>query len=186
MNPIQEHRPDEWRLYEPLHGTRMLELGGKWCSQTRSTYKAVFLELGFEHVSVDWNGEHGALRLDLQTPLWHDLGVFDMVCNMGTTEHVSAQAGVWKNIHMMTKPHGVYVGQTPYHDGKSWWWHGEWYPTEQWYEDFAAKNHWVIERMYRDREPPNENLYVRMRKQDHVTYTDPDYTKIKRNIRRPR
>ena len=32
MNPIEEHRPDEWRLYEPLIGTTMLELGGKWCS----------------------------------------------------------------------------------------------------------------------------------------------------------
>ena len=52
--------------------------------------------------------------------------------------------------------------------------------------DFSEKNGWTIERMYRDREPPNENLYVRMRKTDHGAYTHPNYALIKRNIRRPR
>ena len=115
MNPIQEHRPDEWRLYEPLIGTTMLELGGKWCSQANVAYKAVFGAMGIEHVSVDWNGEHGALRLDLRRPQWDVLGEakWEMLSNMGTTEHVSSQAGVWENIHMLVKPGGVYVGQTP-------------------------------------------------------------------------
>jgi hypothetical protein len=162
----------------------MLELGGKF--NNPHTYKAYFEMLGFEHVSIDWNGEHGALVRDLRKPLWEELGQFDMVSNMGTTEHVSKQRGVWQNIHMMTAVGGVYVGQTPYHDGQSWWWHGEHYPTEEWYLDFADLNGWEVERLYRGKEPPNENLYCRMVKLRDCEYSDPDYGLIHRNQRKPR
>ena len=178
------NRPDEWQLYQPLVGTRMLELGGK--INAPFTYKAYFEALGFEHISIDWNGEHGALKRDLRQPLWDEFGQFRMISNMGTTEHVDGQTGVWENIHMMTELCGVYVGQTPYHDGKSWWWHGDWYPTEQFFTEFAKLNGWEIERMYRDRQPPNENLYVRMRKLADRQFTMPDLKLIKRNNRRSR
>lgn len=183
MNPFH-NRPDEWELYEPLQGSRMLELGGKF--NRPHTYKAWFESLGFEHVSVDWNGEHGALRRDLRKPLWDDLGQFDMVSNMGTTEHVSDQVGVWQNIHNMTKVGGVYVGQTPYHDGKSWWWHGEWYPTEAFFIDFAERNGWEIERLYSGREKPNENLYCRMVRTLDAEFDGIDESLIVHNIRMPR
>lgn len=184
MNPIEQHRPDEWAIYQPLIGTRMLELGGKWCSQASTTYKSVFEALGYEHVSVDWNGQHGALIRDLRKPL--DLGQFDMVTNFGTTEHVSNQEGVWRNIHNACRVGGVYVGQTPYHDGRNWWWHGEWYPTEGFFESFAELNGWRIERMYTDRPEPNKNLYVRMVKQQDCEFIMPDLSLIKKNARRPR
>ena len=178
------NRPDELELYEPLIGDTMLELGGK--INAPFTYKAYFEARGFRHVSIDWNGQHGALVKDLRKPLWDELGAFDMVSNMGTTEHVSNQAAVWENIHYLTKVGGVYVGQTPYHDGKSWWWHGEHYPTEAFFESFVETNGWQIERMYRDRQPPFENLYVRMRKFADRSFTMPDLPLIKRNQRRPR
>ena len=184
MNPFH-NRPLEWELYQPLHGGRMLELGGKINGSL--TYKAWFESLGFEHVSVDWNGEHGALVRDLREPLWDELGQFDMVCNMGTTEHVDNQAGVWRNIHMMTKPGGVYVGQTPYYDGGSWWWHGHHYPTEDWYFDFADKNGWKVTRLYQGHPKPHENLYCRMHKtRDCAEYIDPNYKLIHRNQIKPR
>ena len=178
------NRPDEWALYQPLIGKRMLELGGK--INAPFTYKKYFEALGFEHISIDWNGEHGALKRDLRNPLWPEFGSFDMLANMGTTEHVNNQRSVWENIHHLTKPGGVYVGQTPYHDGKSWWWHGEWYPTEAFFESFADLNSWDIERMYIDRDIPNQNLYVRMRKIDAGVFTMPSMELIKRNNRRPR
>jgi len=178
------NRPDEWQLYSPLVGKRMLELGGK--INAPFTYKAYFEAIGFEHISIDWNGDHGALIRDLQKPLFQELGQFDMVSNMGTTEHVSDQAGVWANIHNLTKEGGVYVGQTPYHDGKSWWWHGDWYPTEDFFKSFAELNNWDIERMYIDREVPNQNLYVRMIKEEDAPFAMPDLSLIKRNHRRPR
>lgn len=186
MNPIALHRPDEWSIYEPLHGDSMLELGAKWCSQADVTYKKVFEALGYRHVSVDWNAKHGALNRDLRKPLWAELGQFDMVTNMGCTEHVDGQAGVWENIHRMTKVGGVYVGQTPYHDGKSWWWHGTWYPTEDFFTTFALYNDWYLERMYVDRDIPNQNLYVRMTKKSEADFKMPPLEFIKRNERRPR
>lgn len=185
MNPIEEHRPDEWELYCPLHGTRMLELGGKWCSQAGVTYKSVFESLGFEHVSIDWNGQHGALKRDLRQPLWEEFEPFHTVSNIGTTEHVSDQAGVWANIHNLTTVGGVYVHLTPYPDGKSWWWHGEHYPTEKFLEEFAALNGWRIERLYKGREEPFCNLMCRMRKEEDFDFRMP-HGNIKRNQRRPR
>ena len=185
MNPIEQHRPDEWALYQPLRGTRMLELGGKWCSQASATYKSVFEALGFEHISVDWNGQHGALRLDLREPQWEDLGEFDMVTNFGTTEHVDDQSGVWANIHYCTAQGGYYVGQTPYADGRNWWWHGQHYVTEKFYEDFAAMNGWKIERLYVGREEPYRNLYCRMQKLESAAFHMPQGG-IKINQRRSR
>lgn len=186
MNPIAQHRPDEWELYEPLEGDSMLELGAKWVSQADVTYKSVFEALGVRHVSVDWNAKHGALNRDLRKPLWDELGQFDMVTNMGCTEHVSNQERVWENVHHLTKVGGVYVGQTPYHDGKSWWWHAEWYPTEDFFTTFALYNGWEIERMYKSRQVPHENLYCRMRKVEDKPFKMPPLEFIKRNVRRPR
>jgi SAM-dependent methyltransferase len=109
-----------------------------------------------------------------------------MLSNMGTTEHVDGQAGVWENIHRLVRPGGVYVGQTPYHDGRSWWWHGDWYPTEGFFESFAELNGWTIERLYRGREVPHQNLYCRMTKGDETPFAMPDESLIKRNQIRPR
>lgn len=184
MDPFH-NRPDEWELYEPLVGTRMLELGGK--INAPYTYKAFFQSLGFEHISIDWNGEHGALKRDLRKPLWgYELHQFDMLSNMGTTEHVDNQAGVWENIHRLVRPGGVYVGQTPYHDGLSWWWHGDHYPTEGFFESFAALNGWAIERLYRGKPRPHENLYCRMVKGEETPFVMPELSLIKRNVRRRR
>ena len=78
----------------------MLELGNKR-NTPRHIYKAFFEARGFRHVSVDINGSDGALRKDLTEPL--GLGTFDMVSNIGTTEHVSegdyaGQVACWRNI----------------------------------------------------------------------------------------
>ena len=87
---------------------------------------------------------------------------------------------------MLTKVGGVYVGQCPYYDGKSWWWHGNYYPTEAFYESFADLNGWVIERMDTDLPEPNKNLYVRMRKLTDGAFAMPDESLIVFNKMRPR
>ena len=66
LNPFH-NRPDEWALYQPLIGDSMLEFGGKVNGEA-GTYKAFFEKLGYRHVSLDWNGEHGALKRDLRQP----------------------------------------------------------------------------------------------------------------------
>jgi SAM-dependent methyltransferase len=163
-------RPDEWNYFVPLVGDSMLELGDKinpaWTGEHK-TYKAHFESIGFRHVSIDWNGNNGAIARDLRTPLWDEFGQFSMVTNIGTTEHVEgagAQRAVWENIWRMTKPGGVIVSVTPYPDGLNWWWHGTHYPTKAFFRAFSLSNLCVIERMGDDLSAPNKNLYVRIRK----------------------
>jgi SAM-dependent methyltransferase len=181
-------RLDEWRILDPLIGDSMLELGNK--KNGEATYKKYFEALGFRHVSVDWNGEDGALKRDLRKPLWEELGQFDMLTNIGTSEHVGTTAAeqgrCWENIHYLVKRGGIYCGLTPYPDGRNWWWHGTFYPTTQFFESFSRENGWLIERMYKDRLEPFCNLYVRMKKVADLEFTTPDLTLIKRNLIQPR
>ena len=179
-------RPDEWEYYLPLIGDTMFELGGKFNKSVGKSYKSHFEALGYRHISVDWDGQYGAINRDLRKPLWDEFGQFDMVCNIGTTEHVSKQFMVWKNIHQLTKKGGILVSVTPYHDGKSWWWHGEWYPTEEFFESFAELNGWEIERIGTDLPEPHKNLYVRLKKFDEREFVMPDLSLIVENKRRPR
>ena len=190
INPV---RIDEYAYYLPLIGDTMFECGGKQNPHVvpgqQTTYKSWFEPMGYRHVSVDWDGRFGALNRDLRQPQWPEFGQFDMVCDIGTAEHVTgdnAQRGFWENIHYLTKVGGVYVGQHPEPCDKSWWWHGTHYPTEQFYEWFAELNGWEIERMGFDLPRPNRNLYVRMRKNEAKVFTMPDESLIYHNRIRPR
>jgi len=151
--------PDCWELLQPLDGVQtMLELGNK--RNPDGVWKAACQSLGIAHTSVDWNGLDGALKLDLRKPL--NLGRFDMVTNFGTSEHVSEQEPCWRNMHEAVRVGGWLLGLTPYPG--DWSWHGEWYPTREFYESFAALNCYEIERLYVNREPPRRNWYFRLRK----------------------
>lgn len=176
MNPIPE---DEQKVIWPLVGDTMLELGNK--KNPNGVYKTYFESIGFKHVSVDWNGEDGALKLDLRQPL--DLGQFDMVSNIGTTEHVSEQFPVWKNIHDACKVGGVICSVTPLEG--DWWWHGEWYPRPEFFEEFA-KNGYEIEYLDIGREHPNRNLCARLKKTKESTFFMPPAETIFFNKVRPR
>jgi hypothetical protein len=151
------NRQKEWQLYQPLIGSSMLELGDKVNGDL--TYKAFFESKGFRHVSVDTNGNHGALPLDLRYPL--KLGTFDMVTNIGTTEHVSPdawhrQAQCWQNIAEAMHVGSVFVSVTP--SPKAWPWHGWWYPTQAFYKAFAAENGMRLQRLY-ERVPVGPSLF---------------------------
>ena len=174
MNPV---RPDEYAYYLPLVGDSMFECGGK-VNGKLGTYKKWFENLGFRHVSVDFDPRWADFTDDLSKPLWLKFGKFDMVCDIGTAEHVEHQKGFWENVHHLTKVGGVYVGQHPEPGGKSWWWHGIHYMTEAFYESFAALNGWTIERMGYDLPHPNRNLYVRMRRVEDKPFTMPDESLI--------
>ena len=177
INPFGEHRKVEWELYSPLVGRSMLELGNK--KNRELTYKRFFEALGYRHVSVDWNGQDGALKMDLRKPL--NLGTFDMVSNIGTTEHVSDQAGVWRNIAEAMHLGSVLVSHTPLPG--DWWWHGEWYPTEGWYRAFAEANGMDLERLYTCREPPLRVIHARMVRVKDVPFVMPDEPMFHNKIR---
>jgi SAM-dependent methyltransferase len=179
VNPIPEYC--HHFLY-PLIGSRMLELGNKKTGDV--SYKSYFESIGFEHVSVDWNGEDGALRLDMRQPLpnWEP---FDMVTNFGCTEHVEVQVPIWESIHRLCKVGGVYIGMCP--SPGDWWWHGTWYPSQAFYTQYAERNGYEIEHMAIGREHPNRNVDVRMVKVSGVRrFTMPDAETLFCNEMRPR
>lgn len=135
-NPIPEYLH---KYYYPIIGKTMLELGNKKSGNV--TYKQYFERKNINHTSIDWNGKDGALKLDLRNPI--DLGQFDMVTNIGTTEHVSTQHQVWENLHNFVKVGGVLVSHGPLEG--DWWWHGEWYVRESFYEALADNGYEIQE-----------------------------------------
>ena len=162
------NRQLEWELYSPLVCTTMLELGNK--KNKELTYKAFFTSLGFAHTSVDWNGQDGALRRDLREPL--NLGTFDMVTNIGTTEHVDGQFGVWKNVCEAMHVGSVLVSGTP--KPGDWRWHGTWYPETQFFEALAFLNGLEVERLYIAGEAPRRNVMARLRRIADMSFVMPD------------
>lgn len=162
------------RILYPLVGTRMLELGRKKTDGV--TYKSYFESIGIDHTSIDWSGGFGSLALDLREPL--DFEPFDMVTNFGTTEHVSDQEAVWKNIHNMVKVGGVYCGITPLEG--DWKGHGDYYPRIEFFEKFA-ENGYHIDYLDIGREAPHRNIDVRMTKVEGKPFIMPPAETIYRN-----
>jgi len=148
LGPFEE-RPEEWEVFAPLVGSSMLELGNKRTKD--KVYKEFFESRGFRHVSVDTNGLDGALNLDLTKPL--NLGKFDMVSNIGTSEHVSeksyaGQVQCWRNIVEAMHGSSVLVCGTP--APGSWRHHGVWYPEPLFYEELARLNKMRVEKLFVD------------------------------------
>ena len=162
------NRPAELELYQPLIGDSMLELGGK--INAPYTYKAFFEKCGFRHVSVDWNGQHGALSLDLRKPL--GLGTFDMVSNIGTSEHVDQQEPCWRNILEAMHIGSVLVSTTP--KPGQWKWHGIHYPERDFFVNLASLNGLQIERLYENGTDPRRMLFFRAVKVEDVPFQMPE------------
>jgi SAM-dependent methyltransferase len=158
-NPV---RPEEWELLEHallslrpdrnFAGLRMLELGNKLNTRCGPgggdtiTYKSFFTKLGVSHTSIDTNGKDGALAVDLRKCLRTELTArdfnrvqFDVVTNIGTTEHVEGnQEQVWRNVWEAVRPGGWLLSITP--APGDWWWHGSYYPQPEFYEAFLQLN----------------------------------------------
>ena len=160
----------------PLVGSSMLELGNK--RKGDFIYKKFFENAGFRHVSVDTNGLDGALPLDLRKPL--NLGTFDMVTNIGTTEHVSednfaGQVVCWWNICTAMHVGSVLASITPAKG--SYPNHGTWYPLPAFFEELAEKNGMELERVYEDEhgiDRVNNLLYARLRRVADVPFVMPN------------
>ena len=162
----------EQKLLNPLVGDSMLELGNKVKGPTM-VYKDIFERLGFRHVSVDMNGKNGALPLDLRKPL--NLGTFDMVTNIGTSEHVSencydGQVACWRNIVEAMHLESVMVSVGPLKGATKWLRHGRWYPQPAFFHELAALNGLEAERVYAD----GNQVYARLKKTEDVEFQMPD------------
>jgi hypothetical protein len=114
----------------------MCELGNQWMFLDpvegvpyRSSAKPFFQSLGVTHVSLDKNGKDGAISVDLGkvygTSTGAPIGVFDVVTDFGTAEHVDDFATCLINIHNLCRVGGVMLHSLP-HTGH-WPGHGKHY-----------------------------------------------------------
>ena len=103
-------------------GKNMLELGDQVMRGSKKpkekTGKEYFENRGFSHTSIDMNKKHGALNMDLSKPIINPcwLNYFDIITNLGTTEHVEPQSGQYdcfKNIHDFLKVGGIAIHIVP-------------------------------------------------------------------------
>lgn len=104
-----------------VSGLRMLELGDQLITDpniVEKTGKDYFTKRGYEHVSVDINGLHGAEVRDLSKPeQFQDLhGSWDILTNAGTTEHVEpyeSQYECYNILHDCLKVGGIAIHLVP-------------------------------------------------------------------------
>lgn len=181
---------NEERLMRPFKRGAILELGNK--KNLKGPYKAYFKNNGFKHVSIDWNGKDGALSYDLREPVkpfakgnkWCQY--FDMVTNIGTSEHVIPQGFVWQNMLDALKIGGVLICVTPLMG--HWWWHQDHgqYPTKSFYKDLALYNGLKIERLYTDLPFPKTCVHARLVKEQHVDTVTINEEMIYVNRQQPR
>ena len=120
-------------LKMPNSEIAMLELGNQsWRCGQFGVAKDYFQSVGMLHVSIDTNGDDGTLDLDLCAPLDHPEvnREFDIITNMGTSEHVQNQYQCFKNIHTHCRKGGVVLNIVPRNDAL--YVHGIW----NYYPDF--------------------------------------------------
>ena len=137
-------------------GLNMLELGDQVVSDScvsEKTGKDYFTNRGYNHVSVDINGLHGALVRDLTKPElfqdWH--GFWDVLTNSGTTEHVEpyeSQYECFSIIHDCIKVGGLAIHIVPdvreCDERGSWKNHCHYYYSESFFKLLAEECEYEI------------------------------------------
>ena len=102
----------------PINSLQMCELGDQLLKVDGikiEVAKDYFESLGFKHTSIDINGKHKALPLDLAKPIRNKtlINTFDIITNLGTSEHVENQYECFKNIHYLCKKGGLFIHASP-------------------------------------------------------------------------
>jgi SAM-dependent methyltransferase len=105
----------------------------------------LYEHLGVErYVSIDFNGEHGALKFDLNRNIRSEHyfdEVFDLVTNFGTSEHCFNQYEVFRNIHQLCRRGGYMLHTVP---TQGWGRHCFFRYDANFFEDLAAANGYHI------------------------------------------
>jgi SAM-dependent methyltransferase len=91
-------------------------------------------------IAIDFNGSPSALRYDLNAPL-PPIGMFDLVINHGTAEHVFNIAQVFLSMHEACKVGGLMVHESPF---TGWLDHGFYCLQPTLFYDLAATNGYEI------------------------------------------
>lgn len=103
-----------------------------------------------EHVSIDLNGEGGALPYDLNEMLPVDLkGKFGIVTNFGTLEHVKSLYYGFLNMDRVCKEGGIMVHVLPLID--NWPMHGYHFFSEEFFNNLAKVCNYKLLDMFVDK-----------------------------------
>ncbi len=127
-----------------LERSSMCELGNQHIDVPgidRAVAKKYFESLGAIHTSIDMNGLDGALRCDLSKHIT-DIRPYDIVTNIGTSEHILDQHIVFENIHRLCKVRGIMIHAVPLVG--NWENHGDYYYTERFFESISSLNGYKI------------------------------------------
>ena len=115
----------------------MLEFGSQntyFDSEPMGVAKDYYTKQGFDHYSLDANGEYGSEVVDLST----DLGLLaqaDIVTDFGTSEHVLNYYNCWLNKHNGCKIGGLIISENP--KVGNWPNHGLHYLTKEFYTELS-------------------------------------------------
>lgn len=115
---------------------------------TNYSVKSLFQHLGYNHTSVDINGNHGAIVVDCRHDFADQLGKhsYDVILNLGFTEHVgeasvetnlmTSQYTMFKNMHDLGANGSLYYHQLPLaNEQKFWALHGVVHYTPQFFRE---------------------------------------------------
>jgi len=110
--------------------------------QPRCPSRVLYEMLGVEkYTSIDLNGEHGSIKIDLNFPL-EDKSLynrFDMVTDFGCNEHAFNMAEAYRTLHRLCKPQGLMVCTQ-----SVWKGNGYYLIDKSFYEGIAAANGYKI------------------------------------------
>jgi hypothetical protein len=105
---------NEFTLPAPLPPTAS-KSGVELQSSAAPFARDLWIALGFEYTAIDLDESAGSVPLDLNFDRVPDQlkGTFDLVTNVGTTEHVCNQLNAFKIIHDLAGPGAVMIHHVP-------------------------------------------------------------------------
>jgi hypothetical protein len=110
--------------------------------------EAFYKMLGFSnYAAIDTNSNLGSLMMDLNLDLrshYKFQETYDLITNIGTSEHIFNQYAVFKNVHDMTNVNGLMLHIMPF---VNWVNHGFYNYHPVLYADLAAANDYVVVRL---------------------------------------
>lgn len=146
------------------HGLTMCELGNQiiHCRPPFRTSKEYFESKGVKHISIDINGKDGALPLDLSTRI--SIGQFDVVTNLGTSEHVKNEEMCFNNIDRFCRVGGIMIHVVPAE--KNWIHHDCYrrYTTDFFKKLSKEKNYEIVQLSKENKNDGKDHIYCTVRK----------------------
>ena len=126
----------------------MCELGSQVISEGHIPAKLFYKSNRkvLEHISLDLNGLHGSLVVDLCKPVHASFyNRFHLITNYGTAEHVNNQYQVFKNIHDMCKVNGIMIHVLPIPN--TWPNHCRFYYPKDFFIDLSSRCNYKLLRI---------------------------------------